>query len=206
ALALSSDASVVRRAHAQARLMLSDIAGRRGEWDPAITHAEIAVTLAQATGDALLSVEALNMHALALDAAGRQAEAAAALAALPGQVSELLGPDHLYTALVSVNQAAVLLDQSRYAEALPLLEAAIPVVQREYGQEHPQALIVQGNLVSALANAGQIERAVSMAQELAAATERVHGSASRDTAMNYHRLAAALLEAGRAPEARAPAG
>lgn len=209
ALKTGATGVAARRTFATAHATLADLCSQRGQWDQALRHIDAAMILldtlfAEGNGPALLMAETLNMRALVLDEANNP-EAAAALEALPRQIAELLGPDHLYAAAASFNAASALLDQSRHAEALPFMEQALPVFQREFGEKHPQTLIVMGNLASALGNSGHSNRALEMAETLAQWTPEVHGPDSVESAKNHHRLAAMLLASDRPRDALAPA-
>jgi tetratricopeptide (TPR) repeat protein len=134
-------------------------------------------------------------------AAGRAADAVAALERALTVQERLLGPDHPNTLVSRNNLGLAYQDAGRLGEAIRMLEQARADSQRVLGEDHPNTLVALNNLASAYRLAGRQSNAIPLLERAVAGRERIYGEDHPGTLASRANLASAYQDAGRLAEA-----
>jgi hypothetical protein len=89
-----------------------------------------------------------------------------------GQLTELLGPDHLATMAIRRNLADIQRVQFHEPEAIARLEPLLRVQTERFGAEHPQTLSTSDSLTRAYYQAGRWQEALPLAERIRAIAVR----------------------------------
>jgi tetratricopeptide (TPR) repeat protein len=147
------------------------------------------------------SVLARDRLAHSYAAAGRLAEALAAIeAALAGR-EVAFGPQHPDTVAARVSAARSLEAAGRLPEAIALYEQAVTARERLFGPAHRETLAVRAQLANAYRVAGKHKDAVAEYERVLANRTRVLGEGHPDTITARGNLAYAYRTAGRLKDA-----
>jgi len=127
--------------------------------------------------------------------------------ALPLQQSGLavyeavLGPDHLYTAILQANLACTYCELGRYADALPLQERALALAEASQGPDHRDTAILLANIALTYHDAGRVADALPLEERALTITEAALGPDHPETAIRLNNLAWTYLDLGRPADA-----
>jgi eukaryotic-like serine/threonine-protein kinase len=174
---------------------LSDLYGRRSEYDRARRTAREAVAILERTpaesGRAMMRV--LNQLGMAAGRLGELDEARAALERSLAIGERVGGPnDPALTAALN-NLAIVHWQQGDPSAAHPLYERALSILEREFGTDHPTVAHTLNNLGLVQSQAGKLDDAVVTHRRALAIREKVLDSLHPDIGETLNNLGVVML-------------
>jgi len=104
-------------------------------------------------------------------------------------------------AVIQVNIATALINQSRLLEAIEVLRGATALLTETFGLEHVRTQAAMNNLGAALTRTGQFEEAERLQREILRVRRKLLGSEHFDVAVALYNLASTLDGLGRFTEA-----
>jgi tetratricopeptide (TPR) repeat protein len=108
----------------------------------------------------------------------------------------VLGPEHLETAMSLNNLAVLLWDQGDLVGARPLYERTLAICERTLGPDHPHTARSLNNLAVLLGDQGDLTKARPLCERALAIREKVLGPEHPDTATSLNSLATLLKTLG----------
>jgi serine/threonine-protein kinase len=182
--------------------LLDLLVRRTGRSDPAI--GEEALAIYEAAGSAYRAEVAgvLSTMAQAYAADRRFDDAETAALESVRRARELLGPDHVSTAVAGAILAGIYDARQRFDDAIPVYLESLRVMERTIGPAHNQTLATRNNLATTLHQVGRLDEAAAIHRELVAAHRLRVGSDNHvSVASSLQNLATALKDLGRLGEA-----
>lgn len=189
---------------ARARLVLGEIAFRRGDYETAEELLRIAFREAGA----------IDELETAATAAGDLTYVVGYLGARPGEglvwsdahrvfVERIESEPGLWTSVWASQRGTAHLKAGDYDEAVDLMTRALSLQQAELGPDHPKAISTLNNVAALTRQQGHVERAVELQRGALAATEGAWGADHPKTAAAYGNLGAFLRDAAEFEESEA---
>ncbi len=131
--------------------------------------------------------------AMALQDAGRLAEAEQQFVTAHNEFAGSMGSGHAFTISCRLNLALVVWDRGRAAEAEQLLDGVVQARTATVGPVHPLSINARGNLLDVIADQGRVKQALAGYRRLLADCERAYGphsDAARGARIRIEQLSA----------------
>ncbi|WP_179141897.1 tetratricopeptide repeat protein [Salibaculum halophilum] len=178
-----------------------EYAWRAGKLDAAHRYGADLLACARDEGTQKQLAEALNGHALTINAQGRYAEAETLYRQAMKITSATIGEEHPAYATCLNNLATVLQAQGRYSEAEGHYRQALEIDRATLGEGHPNYAIHLANLGGAAEDQGRVEDAEELYRQAMEIDLATVGEAHPAYATGLNNLAGAVLAQGRVEEA-----
>ncbi|MBX3380788.1 MAG: serine/threonine protein kinase [Phycisphaeraceae bacterium] len=146
---------------------------------------------------------AMHNYGAALDAAGKPAEAEAAVREALEICEKQFGPDHAATAYELNTLANIIQRQGRNDEAIALHTRTLDIRRKRLPPEHPSILVSMANLATCYIAAGRYDEAISSLRDTIELQKKAFGPTHPKTLSAMSNLAFALEDTGKLDEAQA---